>query len=925
MKILSQLLKDSDFDDILLFIDKEYIEFQTGFVFKTINNAKKYFLSTGWKEGIDPCALFSVEYYNKNNPDTEALLTNPLIHYLKFGYKKGLSPHFLIDAGYYLHKSGLDRSCNVLKHYITSEIKPSPSPYFNERYYKRVNGLSDKDVGLEHFIKNGVEASTHPLIKILEIKKSEITLGYIPYNFFKYSGGLFFDPKFYGEKYPDVINHGFLNHFIVCGKNEQRMTNQNVYGSLSERCIKYDLLNYDSALEYLMDSLLLKQNAVAKFAVIESSVAKEVDMSVVIVNFNKSLMTVQCVAHLLLVSQLNLQIIIVDNGSQTDDIKYLDCLKNLTEVNVVELDVNRFFGEANNIGVEEASAEIICFLNNDAFVTPQWDTQLVSALNRNGYAATPKFLYPSGLLQEAGGQINSCGQNVQFGKGLSQKEPQFNFPMNVNHASAACLLMKKSIFNRLAGFDLRYEPAYFEDADLSAKLMTIGGSIRYCPTSVIYHVENVTSKDPRIGFDFGNLIAINRLKFVDRWGEFLRGNKPVEITDNSKIIEGRLFFSTPKISDKIALVYSPYNLVPGGGERYILSVAAALSGQYTTYFCTPSRYSYYRLASIGSSLGVDVSSIRLIDKSRLNDLDHIDVHIVMGNELLPEIQPMGVKANVYHCQFPFPMEEDYVTRNLGNAEAYDCVVVNSEFTKKNYEKQANFFAIEDNPIHVINPPVNTQSSCSGKNYDTGQINILNVGRFIAGGHCKKQKEILSAFIALCHSSSEDGNLYKLTFIGSLSSSPADIQYFNELKILAEDYNVIFIVNACLDELCTFYETAHFYWHGTGINESFEDNPEVFEHFGITPVEAMSRGAIPIVWYQGGPSEVCSNFKNLHAHNIEAYGRITLEILASHPRMLSDALKLESNKYSEKRFSTEVQSLVKSLLNLVTKDELIQHI
>ena len=925
MKILSQLLKDRDLDDILLFIDKEYIEFQTGFVFKTINKAKKYFLSTGWKEGIDPCTLFSVEFYNRNNPDTEGVLTNPLIHYLKYGYKKGLSPHFLIDAGYYLHKSGLGRSCNVLKHYLTSEIKPSPSPYFNERYYKRVNGLSDKDAGLEHFIRNGAKGSTHPLIKRLEIKKSEITMGYTPYNFFEYSGGLFFDPKFYGEKYPDVINHGFLNHFIVCGKNEQRMTNHNVYGALSERCIEYDVLNYDSALEYLMDSLLLKQSAVANGAVIESSVAEEVDMSVVIVNWNKSLMTVQCVAHLLLVSQLNLQIIIVDNGSQADDIKSLDCLRDLAAVSIVGLDVNRFFGEANNIGVEEATSEIICFLNNDAFVTPQWDTQLMSALNDNGYAATPKFLYPNGLLQEAGGQINSCGQNVQFGKGLSQKEPQFNFPMDVNHASAACLLMKKAIFNQLGGFDLRYEPAYFEDADLSAKLMTIGGSVRYCPTSVIYHVENVTSKDPKIGFDFGNLIAINRLKFVDRWGGFLRGNKTVDIIDNSKIIEGGLLYSTPEDDAKIAVVYSPYNLVPGGGERYILSVAAALSDSYITYFCSPSRYSYYRLASMGSSLGVDVSNIRLIDTSRLNDFHHIDVHIVMGNELLPEVRPMGEKANIYHCQFPFPMSKDYVTRSSANAEAYDCVVVNSEFTKKNYEKQAKVFAIENTPIHVINPPVNIQSSYSEKNYDTGQINILNVGRFIAGGHCKKQKEILSAFIELCHSSTEGGNVYQLTFIGSLSSSFADIHYFNELKVLAEDYNVLFIVNASLEELNASYEAAHFYWHGTGINESFEKNPEVFEHFGITPVEAMSRGVIPVVWYQGGPSEVCSDFINLHAHSIEAYARITLEILASHPKMLSDALKLESNKYSEKRFITDVQSLVKSLQHLVAKDELTQNV
>lgn len=897
MKALSRFFNDKDLKDILIFIDKEYIESQTGLSFKTANKAKSYYLTTGWKSGIDPCALFSVEFYQKNNPE-EAREINPLIHYLKYGYKQGLSPHFLFDTGYYLHKTGLSRSSNVLKHYITSEDKPSPSPYFNERYYKRINKLNDEVVGLEHFIKKGCASSTHPLIERLEVRSAKKNMGFMPYNFFEYTGDLLFDPEFYLEENPDVIDHGCLNHFSVCGKHEQKITNKNVYGSLSEKSIKYDERYYDTAIESLTDSILLENR----------HRPEEYDMSVVIVNWNKSRMTIQCVAHLLAVSQLRIEIIVVDNGSRIEDLKLLDCLRHISVIKIIELGVNRYFGEANNIGVEEASSSDICFLNNDAFVTYKWDIHLANALAENGFAATPKFLYPNGILQEAGGQINSCGQNVQFGKGLSHKEPQFNFAMDVNHASAACLLMKKSLFNRLGGFDLRYEPAYFEDADLSAKLMSIGGSIRYCPTSVVYHVENVTSKDPKIGFDFGSLIAINRMKFVDRWGSFLRGNIPVEIIDNSKIIECA---SLAPNKEKIALVYSPYNLVPGGGERYILSVAAALAEEYTTYFCSPARYSYYRLASMGSSLAIDVSKIRLIDSSRLAELNQIDVHIVMGNELMPDIQAMGQQINIYHCQFPFPMTPEHIDKNISYAASFDCVVVNSEFTKTNYEKQAKDFEVEINPVHVISPPVNVEAPCAEKKYNEGQINILNVGRFISGGHCKKQKEILAAFIMLDQLTEGDGKTYKLTFIGSLTSSQADIQYFNELKLQSEDYDVEFIINASLEQLNSAYDSAHFYWHGTGINESFDKQPEIFEHFGITPVEAMSRGVIPVVWYQGGPSEVCSNHPYLQAHSVEDYAKITLERLADRPASLSELVRLESKKYSEEVFEAEIIKLVES--------------
>lgn len=884
-----------------IYIDQKYIELQTGLKFANKDEALHYFLMDGWPSRVDPCAVFSVDFYLSENPDVKATNINPLEHFIKFGYKEGRSPHFLFDPLYYLKKLGLENDVNALEHYITSSKRGSPSPYFNEYFY-RANHLVDAGIsGLEHFVKKGGKGKTHPLIGYLEIL-SERKTGeeFSPYNYFTYTGTNLFSPDFYDESIPGARAIGLLRHFCLFGKNEGRFTEKNVFASLAEKTVEYDKNVYDSAIESMADSLSFNS---------KDSTASQ--FSIVIVNWNKSSMTIQCVAQILENTSTPFEIIVVDNGSEESEYAKLTSLRSLQNLRIVRLEVNRYFGEANNIGVEEARSDLICFLNNDAFVTKGWEKPLLNAITvENYHASSPKFLFPDGRLQEAGGQINSCGQNVQFGKGLDPNENQFNFDMDVSHASAACLFMKKHTFARLGGFDLRYEPAYYEDADLSAKLKAIGGCIRYKPDSVVYHVENATSKDPRIGFDFGSLVGTNRIKFVERWGEFLRGNGKVEIPDNSSYILESPFLEKPKEEDKIAVVYSPYDLTPGGGERYILSLAATLTQKYITYFVTPSRYSYFRLAAMGEALGVDVTRIRLLEFRRLNKLPHVDVFVAMSNELSPAVRAIGREKNIYHCQFPFPMSSWHVTNCLENVEEYDMVIVNSEFTRQHYIREAEKYAVNIPEVEIVSPPVETNKVPIKKDWDSDVIEIINVGRYIAGGHCKKQFELIEAFRYLLNEALTLGleKSFRLSFVGSLSSSQQDREYFAKLKEAAKGLPIDFYVNAPIDRLRDLYRRAHFYWHGTGINESVENNPEVFEHFGITPVEAMSYGAIPVVWKEGGPAEVISDFSSSIAVDIREYASSTLDILEN-KRFISEKMFSLAKKFDVQHFCDRVQSII----------------
>ncbi|MFV8781643.1 glycosyltransferase [Microbulbifer sp. SA54] len=886
-------------EEASIYIDKEYIEAQVGSEFSSKQAAKEYFFEKGWRDGVDPCAVFSTEFYMLENPDVKEVGLNPLDHYLKFGYRENRRPHYLFDVEYYQSKYGVMEGVNPLEHYILSDERGSPSPYFNEKFYREVNDVPAGVCGLEHFLKAGGCGKTHPLIECLtvrnELSEEEV---FTPYKYFSYCGTSLFSPEYYDTSIPGARAIGLLRHYDLFGKAEGRFTDKDVFAALAEKTVDYELADYDSAIEALSDTLRKKKGIVDP---------QDPQFSVVIVNWNKSGMTIQCVAQILSSSEVPCEIVVVDNGSLDEEFAKLATLRGLPNLKLVRLEVNRYFGEANNIGAEETASDIVCFLNNDAFVTRGWEKPLLGAINDENYvASSPKFLFPDGRLQEAGGQINSCGQNVQFGKGLDPNNKQFNFDTDVSHASAACLFMKKQVFARLGGFDLRYEPAYYEDADLSAKLAAIGGCIRYKPESTVYHVENATSKDPRIGFDFGGLINTNRMKFVEKWGDYLRGEGTVEVPDSSSYIMESPLLDKPGAQDSIAVVFSPYDLTPGGGERYILSIAATLSEQHITYFVTPTRYSYYRLATMGAALGVNVEGIRLLEQRKLNTLPHVDVFVAMSNELSPAIRAIGRKKNIYHCQFPFPMSSWHVTHCLENVEEYDTVIVNSEFTRKNYIREAKKYSVKIPAVEVLSPPVETNKEAVEKDWSADEIQIMNVGRYIAGGHCKKQLELIEAFRCLVDRAAAAGlkQKFRLSFVGSLASSEVDREYFARLKETATGLPVDFYVNAPLSQLRELYRRAHFYWHGTGINESVDRKPELFEHFGITPVEAMSFGAIPVVWKDGGPAEVLQSFPHLRAKSISEFAGVTMEVL-NNPYSLSEDVKSLAATYDSECFSNHI--------------------
>ena len=120
-----------------------------------------------------------------------------------------------------------------------------------------------------------------------------------------------------------------------------------------------------------------------------------------------------------------------------------------------------------------------------------------------------------------------------------------------------------------------------------------------------------------------------------------------------------------------------------------------------------------------------------------------------------------------------------------------------------------------------------------------------MGRFFRGGHSKNQHVLLDALAEL------DAPGWRLVLAGGGD----DPDYVEELRRRADGLPAELRVDVPRDELLELYSRAALFWHAAGHGQDARRHPERLEHFGITTVEAMAHGAVPLVFPAGGPAEV----------------------------------------------------------------------
>ena len=243
---------------------------------------------------------------------------------------------------------------------------------------------------------------------------------------------------------------------------------------------------------------------------------EEVEVSIIIPVFNQFQFTHACLASLKTVEERSrFEVIVVDDCS-TDETAEL--LPRMEGVIYLRNERNSGFIASCNRGAEQARGKYLFFLNNDTIVKPCWLSALLDTFAeapRAGIVGS-KLVYPDGRLQEAGGIIWRDASGWNYGKFDDSGKPEYNYLREVDYCSAAALMIPKSLFQKLGGFDPKYAPAYYEDTDLSFKARKDGYKVLYQPLSEVIHYEGVTG-----GTDLAagtkKYQEINRLTFAERW------------------------------------------------------------------------------------------------------------------------------------------------------------------------------------------------------------------------------------------------------------------------------------------------------------------------------------------------------------------------------------------------------------------------
>jgi len=241
------------------------------------------------------------------------------------------------------------------------------------------------------------------------------------------------------------------------------------------------------------------------------------EVSVIVVSYGGFAWTRRCLRALLDQTEPCYELILVDNPTGEGGGDVLAC--EIENARLLLNPVNVGFSAACNQGAAHATGRHLLFLNNDVLVHAGWLPPLLAALAAHPEtgAAGPRFLNLDGSLQEAGALLSRGGSTLDYGAEDDPDRPEYRFPRQVDYLAAACLLVRRSAFCAVGGFDAGYGLVYFEDCDLCLSLAAAGWRTVYEPRSRVTHVRDAAGGSVSLR----GLALRNRSRFEERWRALL--------------------------------------------------------------------------------------------------------------------------------------------------------------------------------------------------------------------------------------------------------------------------------------------------------------------------------------------------------------------------------------------------------------------
>ncbi len=298
-------------------------------------------------------------------------------------------------------------------------------------------------------------------------------------------------------------------------------------------------------------------------------------------------------------------------------------------------------------------------------------------------------------------------------------------------------------------------------------------------------------------------------------------------------------------------IYSPYLKTLTGGEKYIFTAASCLSSDHkvSIFWDDPDI-----IDKASKKFDLDLSKVTVVPNifsestsflKRLLSTFKYDRILYLSDGSIPII----ACRLLVHFQFPVEWLNTNSFVFLFRKSRISKIICNSYFTKSFIDRKFNTNSF------VLYPPASTNNE---KLVEKEKI-ILTVGRFsmLPNGTDFKKLALLVDSFKLFQKKRLKG--WKLAIVTSVQEDSQEV--FEKFESDIKSTYVKVYKNVEHQKIVDLYKKASIYWHAAGFGEDLLKYPERAEHFGISTVEAMSYGAIPIVISAGGQPEIVKNNEN----------------------------------------------------------------
>lgn len=415
-------------------------------------------------------------------------------------------------------------------------------------------------------------------------------------------------------------------------------------------------------------------------------------------------------------------------------------------------------------------------------------------------------------------------------------------------------------------------------------------------------------------------------------------------------------------AERKAAIFSPYPLVPGGSERYLLIAACMFQDRGMTVdlliesnkYCKDKKCVHEIVNQLRIPINMNKLNIVLLEPSNSrklnynqNNVNNYEIFFSFGaRQAFPEYFSINAIYNIYLWQYV----KDHNSRNniLQDTEkdyrvlaSYTHILVSSRhghywyssIMSESYLKTRELNLVAPT-MSILHPPIdpyreinkdNLPTICVGKeSLSSCPIKIMIIGRFSIGKINHGHYQALQIFRDLKTKTNKN---IELIIAGNSHVGVESTLFIDRLKEESLSYNltVKFIVNGSPSEVEEALASSSILWHLSGIKQSSSsstenlkqggiDDSSSLEYFGIAIVEAMGVGLIPIVLNKGGTKDIIEHKVNgILADNGSDFIKQTLYLINEATNEQINSLRLEGLKTAASFHSSKFKSSFYTLM------------